>query len=79
MRAPVIQSRNRAEPLLPSRIPDLEADDCVGGGVEDAFGDEGRADGGGGSGGVEGVADVALDEGGFSHACPSDQYLHRST
>lgn len=69
MRTAVIQSGDRAEPLLPGRIPDLQADDRVGGGVEDAFCDEGGADGGGCGCGVEGVADVALDEGGFSYAC----------
>lgn len=67
MRAAVVQPRDGAEPLLAGCIPDLEADDGVGGGVEDAFCDEGGADGGGCSGGVEGVADVALDEGGFPH------------
>lgn len=69
MRAAVIEARNRAEPFLSCCIPDLQADCCVGGGVEDAFRDEGCAYGGCGRCGCEGVAHVAVDEGGFSDSC----------
>ena len=69
MRAAVVQTRDTAESFLARCIPDLETHDCVGGGVEDAFGDEGRADGGSGGCWVEGVADVAVDEGGFADTC----------
>lgn len=68
MGAAVVEARDGAEALLAGGVPDLQADGGVGGGVEDALGDEGRADSGGGGGGVEGVADVALDEGGFADA-----------
>lgn len=68
MCAAVVQPGYRAKALLPSCVPYLETDGGVGGCVEDALGDEGRADGGGGGGWVEGVADVALDEGGFADA-----------
>lgn len=41
----VVQPGDAAESLLARRIPYLESDDSVGGGVEDALCDEGRADG----------------------------------
>lgn len=66
MCAAVIEARDTAEPLLAGGVPDLQAHDGVGCAVEDALGDEGCADGGGGGGGVEGVPDIALDEGGLA-------------
>lgn len=68
VRAAVVQTRDTAEPFLTGRIPDLETHDRVGCTVEDAFGDEGCADGGRGRGGVEGVFDIALDERGLADA-----------
>ncbi len=68
MGAAVVETRDGAEAFLAGGVPDLEADGGVGGCIEDTLGDEGRADGGSGGGGVEGVADVALDEGGFADA-----------
>lgn len=61
MCATVVQAGDGAEALLACCVPDLEADCCVGGCVEDAFCYEGGADGGGCGAGVEGVADVAVD------------------
>jgi len=66
--AAVVEAGDAAEALLAGRVPYLQADDGVGGRVEDAFGDEGRADGGRDVCGVEGVLDVALHEGGLSDA-----------
>ena len=47
----------------------METHESVGGAVEDALGDEGRADGGGCCRGGDSVFDVAVDEGGFADAC----------
>jgi hypothetical protein len=58
----VIQARNTPKPFLTGSIPYLKAYDGVGGAVEDAFGDEGRADGGGGGGRFKGVFNVTVDE-----------------
>lgn len=69
MRAAIVESRDAAEAFLAGGVPDLEADDGVGGAVEDALGDERGADGGGGRGGVEGVLDVAMDERCFADSC----------
>lgn len=68
MCAAVVQARDAAEALLAGGVPDLEAHGGVRGGVEDAFCEEGGADGGVGSGGGEGVVDVAMDEGGLANA-----------
>jgi hypothetical protein len=67
--ATVIETGNRAEAFLAGGVPDLQADDGIGGGIEDAFCDEGCADGGGCCGGGESVADVAVNEGGFADSC----------
>lgn len=40
VRAAVVQPRDTPKPLLAGRVPDLESDDGIGGGVEDALGDE---------------------------------------
>lgn len=66
--AAVVETRDGAEALLAGSVPDLEADGGVGGCIEDTFGHKGRADGGSGGGGVEGVPDVTLDERGFADA-----------
>jgi hypothetical protein len=67
--AAVVQSRYTAKPFLARCIPDLKSHDGVRGCVEDAFGDKGRADGGGDFGGFKGVFDVPVYEGCFADAC----------
>lgn len=74
MGAAVVQARNTTEAFLSCGIPDLEAHDGVGGAVENAFGDEGRADRGGGSGWVKGIFDVAIYEGCFPDAWNGNIY-----
>lgn len=49
-------------------IPDLQADDSVRVGVDDALGHEAGADGGRDLGRVEGALAVPHDEGGLAHA-----------
>jgi len=49
-------------------IPDLQADDSVRVGVDDALGHEAGADGGRDLGGVEGALAVSHDEGSLAHA-----------
>lgn len=68
VRAAVVQSRDTPEPFLAGCVPDLEADDRVGGCVEDAFRYEGGADGRGDGCRGEGVFDVPVDEGGFAYS-----------
>jgi hypothetical protein len=72
VRAAVVQPRDTPEALLAGRVPDLETDDGVGGGVEDALGDEGGADGGRDGRGVKGVLHIALDERGFADSCTTN-------
>ena len=52
-------------------VPDLEPDNGVGGAVEDAFGDKGRAYGRGSGGRLKGIFDITVNEGGFPDTCNS--------
>lgn len=45
MRTAIVESRYTTESFLTCCIPDLEADGCIGRGIEDAFCHEGCADG----------------------------------
>lgn len=62
MRAAIVESRYTTESFLTGSIPDLKTHGCIGGGIDDAFGHEGCADGGCRGGGIKGISDISLNE-----------------
>jgi len=69
VRTAIVESRYTTESFLTGSIPDLKTHGCIGGGIEDAFGHEGCADGGYRGGGIKGISDISLNE-----RCLADSY-----
>lgn len=67
--AAVVQAGNATETFLARGIPDLETNDGIRCSIDDALGNKGRADCGGGRGGIKIMIYIAVDEGSLANAC----------